>query len=95
MLNSTNIGAYGNKLTTNNIQLLKNSSGKSHTPYSFFYEMKSVVFSRALWESNLKIVNDHNLKADLGVHTYWLGMNAYADMVNIQFEKIIFINFSF
>jgi len=57
--------------------------------------MKSVVFSRALWESNLKIVNDHNLKADLGVHTYWLGMNAYADMVNIQFEKIIFTNFSF
>jgi hypothetical protein len=35
---------------------------------------------RATWESNLKKVQEHNLQADLGVHTHWLGMNKYADM---------------
>ena len=40
------------------------------------------ISSRAIWESNLEIVQEHNIEADLGVHTYWLGMNAYADMVN-------------
>ena len=38
-------------------------------------------FSREIWESNLKIVEEHNLQADFGVHTYWLGMNKYADLV--------------
>jgi len=42
---------------------------------------------RAVWESNLKIVQEHNLEADLGVHTYWLGMNAYADLTNTEFVK--------
>jgi cathepsin L len=37
--------------------------------------------SRDIWESNLKIVEEHNIQADLGVHTYWLGMNEYADLV--------------
>jgi hypothetical protein len=40
---------------------------------------------RAIWEDNLKKVQEHNHQADLGVYTYWLGMNKYADMVNIDF----------
>jgi len=44
---------------------------------------------RANWENNLKIVNDHNLEADLGAHTYWLGMNAYADMTNAEFNRVM------
>ncbi len=42
-------------------------------------------FSRAVWEDNLKKVQEHNLQADLGVHTYWLGMNEYADLVECYF----------
>lgn len=38
-------------------------------------------FSRAIWEDNLKIVREHNIKADAGVYTYWLGMNQFADLV--------------
>ena len=41
--------------------------------------------SRAIWEGNLKTVQTHNLQADLGVHTYWLGMNKYADLVRKAF----------
>lgn len=40
---------------------------------------------RTVWESNLKIVEEHNLQADEGVHTYWLGMNEFADLVNVNF----------
>jgi cathepsin L len=42
---------------------------------------------RAIWESNLQKVNDHNIQADLGVYTYWLGMNAYADLTISEFVK--------
>ena len=36
---------------------------------------------RAIWESNLKKVQEHNAKADQGLYTYWLGMNQFADKV--------------
>jgi cathepsin L len=44
---------------------------------------------RVTWESNLKKVQDHNLKADLGVHSYWLGMNKFADMSITEFVKVM------
>jgi len=42
---------------------------------------------RAIWENNLKKVQEHNLQADLGVHTYWLGMNKFAAMTVDEFVK--------
>ena len=36
---------------------------------------------RIKWENNLKIIAKHNKEADTGKHTFWLGMNAYGDMV--------------
>ncbi|CAF3548048.1 unnamed protein product [Rotaria sp. Silwood1] len=44
---------------------------------------------RAIWENHLKVVRDHNLQADLGVHTYWLGMNKYADLTITEFVKMM------
>jgi cathepsin L len=44
---------------------------------------------RGIWESNLQKVQDHNLQADLGVHTYWLGMNKFADMTITEFVKVM------
>jgi len=51
--------------------------------YSSFAES----LRRSIWESNLKIVQQHNLEADLGIHTYTLGMNAYADLTLDEFVK--------
>jgi len=44
---------------------------------------------RVTWESNLKTVQDHNLKADMGVYTFWLGMNKFADMSSTEFVKVM------
>jgi cathepsin L len=37
----------------------------------------------------LKLVQKHNYEADLGVHTFWLGMNKYADMSTAEFVKVM------
>jgi cathepsin L len=44
---------------------------------------------RAAWEANLKIVQSHNLQADLGVHTYYLGMNKFADLTLNEFVSMM------
>ena len=37
---------------------------------------------RLVWEENLEFINQHNLEASLGKHTYTVKMNKYGDMVN-------------
>jgi cathepsin L len=44
---------------------------------------------RATWESNLKLVQKHNLEADLGAKTYWLGMNKFADLTSTEFSRMM------
>ena len=49
---------------------------------------KRVFVRRATWESNLRKVEQHNLRADLGMHTYWLGMNKFADLVRFDRDAL-------
>ncbi|MEQ2200294.1 hypothetical protein XENOCAPTIV_026855 [Xenoophorus captivus] len=35
---------------------------------------------KRLWEQNLEMINDHNLEASLGLHTYELAMNHLGDL---------------
>jgi len=42
---------------------------------------------RSIWEANLAMIRNHNLEADLGVHTYTLGMNRFGDMTNAEINK--------
>jgi cathepsin L len=44
---------------------------------------------RAIWEDNLKFVQQHNLLADLGQHTYWVKMNKFADLTVTEFSKMV------
>jgi cathepsin L len=53
------------------------------------YSAGEELLRRAIWEDNLNIVQSHNLEADIGLHTFWLGMNAYADMTNKEFVKVM------
>jgi len=42
---------------------------------------------RSIWEDNIEIIRKHNIEADLGLHTYTLGMNKYGDMTIREFVK--------
>ncbi|XP_060074764.1 procathepsin L-like [Ylistrum balloti] len=42
---------------------------------------------RVIWENHLDYIQKHNLAADRGEHTFWLGMNEYGDMTNEEFVK--------
>lgn len=35
-----------------------------------------------IWETNLDMIDQHNLKAGMGVYSYTLKMNQFGDMVN-------------
>ncbi|CAF1401866.1 unnamed protein product [Adineta ricciae] len=44
---------------------------------------------RTIWGKNLKLVEEHNQRADLGLHSYRLGMNKFADLTNEEFVKLL------
>jgi hypothetical protein len=46
------------------------------------YEKEVVDMRRFIWERNLHMINQHNIEADMGKHTYKLGMNEYGDLVS-------------
>jgi len=63
-------------------------------PWSLFKQVYEKTYTgaeeqsrRAAWESNVALIRAHNLEADLGVHTYTLGMNKYGDMTLEEFVK--------
>jgi len=55
--------------------------------YEKVYSANDEQNRRAIWEANVAKIRSHNLEADLGVHTYTLGMNKYGDMTNEEFVK--------
>lgn len=53
--------------------------------YNKLYEPRAEGIRRAIWESNVRYIERHNLEADRGLHTYTLGMNEYGDMTTEEF----------
>ncbi|XP_052827313.1 procathepsin L isoform X2 [Octopus bimaculoides] len=46
-------------------------------------------FRRAIWKENGNYINQHNLEADMGIHTFWMDMNEYADLSNREFVEMM------
>lgn len=47
------------------------------------------VARKLIFHENLNRINAHNIEADLGKHTYWLGINEYADWSNQEFRAFM------
>jgi len=45
------------------------------------------IYRRGIWESNVVKIRQHNLEADLGIHTFTMKMNKYGDMTHEEFVK--------
>lgn len=59
--------------------------GAFKTTYNKQYLDDIEPLRRLIWEKNVRKVQQHNLEADRGVHTYTLGMNEYADLTTEEF----------
>jgi len=44
---------------------------------------------RFVWEKNIKYIHNHNLEADMGMHTFSLGMNEYGDLTDAEFNSML------
>jgi len=53
------------------------------------YEGTVELIRRAIWEKNLQLIRQHNLEADMGMHTYTLGVNEYADWSNEEYKMYL------
>jgi cathepsin L len=60
---------------------------KQHS--KFYTSVEEETTRRLTWESNLRYIQQHNIEADLGKHTYWLKMNKYGDMTNQEFVRTL------
>jgi len=57
------------------------------TTHNKLYRDHEEILRRIIWEQNIKKIHEHNLEADMGKHTYWLGVNEYADKTHEEFVK--------
>ncbi|XP_060582685.1 procathepsin L-like [Ruditapes philippinarum] len=71
-----------NSFLNNEWESYKTAHGKQYDPHV-------EGLRRAIWESNIKYIQQHNLEADRGLHTYILGMNEYGDMTNKEFVAMM------
>jgi cathepsin L len=59
------------------------------TTFGKQYSTAEEITRRLAWEANVAIIRQHNLEHDLGLHTYTLGLNNYADLTNAEFNQVM------
>jgi C1A family cysteine protease len=67
----------------------ENASKFLKKTYNKIYSDSGERIRRLIWERSLQTVKEHNLEADRGTYTYWLGMNEYADKTVEEFSSLM------
>jgi len=62
--------------------------GSFKTTHGKTYSASEEVVRRAIFEQNVERITRHNLEHDLGLHSYTLGLNKFADMTHEEFKSI-------
>lgn len=52
-----------------------------------YNSIKDEQLRRSIWEDNVRMIQKHNLEADLGLHTFTMKVNHFADLTNEEFVK--------
>ncbi|XP_064644939.1 procathepsin L-like isoform X2 [Lineus longissimus] len=53
--------------------------------YAKDYQQTEELVRKIIFKENVAHVQKHNLQADMGMHTYWLGINEYTDWSHEEF----------
>ncbi|RWS22538.1 hypothetical protein B4U80_05194 [Leptotrombidium deliense] len=59
-------------------------NGEAFSHNKIYNNQKEESYRRSIFVDNLKKIVKHNLEADLGLHSYVLGVNKFADLVSTQ-----------
>uniref|UniRef100_A0A8C7SG61 Cathepsin L1-like n=1 Tax=Oncorhynchus mykiss TaxID=8022 RepID=A0A8C7SG61_ONCMY len=62
------------------------------TQHSKQYSKVDEGFRRMIWETNQRLIRQHNLEAEIGKHTFTLGMNQFGDMMNKEYNALLTAN---
>jgi len=57
--------------------------------HSKAYSVDEEPTRRYVWEKNLRYIRSHNLEADMGIHTFTLGMNEYGDLTDSEYHTLL------
>jgi cathepsin L len=79
------VGAYCAPMLNEQLNSQWNLFKRVHSKQYATVEEETI--RRVNWEANVAEIEKHNLEADLGLHTYTLGMNRYGDMTHEEFAK--------
>lgn len=60
---------------------LEDEWSKYKVSYERSYEATEDGLRKIIFMNNLKTIMRHNIEADMGRHTYWMGVNQFTDMV--------------
>jgi len=63
--------------------------GKYKVTHSKNYTDSEEQYRRKTFEQHVDIIRMHNLEYDLGLHTYTMGINEYADMTREEYGKFL------
>jgi hypothetical protein len=93
-INQRHFGIYLKMFIKNSMLMLKKkTTGK--VELGDIIKALWFVYSRTVFDDNVIMINQHNLEADFGLHSYTLKVNQFADMVQQWIFYFLFQFFLF